>query len=298
MDKADRSVRYIERTRAYYAALGFAEPYRWAAFAEVGMSPLGKPLESATIAVVTTAAPYRAGLGNQDPGAPYNGGAKFYGVYSLPVDGPLDLRISHIAYDRVHTTAADQNTYVPIATLRRAAHEGRIGALSQRLIGLPTDRSREKTTDVYAPMVRDICREDGADAVILVPNCPVCHQSVSLVARYLEAEGLPTVVFGCAKDIVERCRVARFYFSDFPLGNAVGKPFDRGSQDATVAGGIDLLRTATDPGRTVLNPQTWDTTDVWKRDFCSVEALSPSELSALRDDFDREKARSRRNRQA
>jgi hypothetical protein len=36
---------------------------------------------------------------------------------------------------------------------------------------------------------------------------------VSLVARHLEADGLPTVIMGCAKDIVEHCGVPRFLFS-------------------------------------------------------------------------------------
>jgi len=49
---------------------------------------------------------------------------------------------------------------------------------------------------------------------------------VSLIARHLEANGIPTVVMGCAKDIVERVGVPRFLFSDFPLGNAAGRPND------------------------------------------------------------------------
>ena len=54
----------------------------------------------------------------------------------------------------------------------------------------------------------------------------MCHQTVGLVARHLEANGLPTVIMGAAKDIVEHCGVPRFLFSDFPLGNSAGKPFD------------------------------------------------------------------------
>jgi len=52
----------------------------------------------------------------------------------------------------------------------------------------------------------------------------VCHQTVSLAARHLEENGIATVVMGCAKDIVEYCGVPRFLFSDFPLGNAAGRP--------------------------------------------------------------------------
>ena len=54
----------------------------------------------------------------------------------------------------------------------------------------------------------------------------MCHQTVSLAARHLEENGIATVVMGCAKDIVEYCGVPRFLFSDFPLGNAAGRPTD------------------------------------------------------------------------
>ncbi len=48
-------------------------------------------------------APYRAELGDQGPGAPYNARAKFYFVYSGDTAVDHDLRISHLAYDRTHT---------------------------------------------------------------------------------------------------------------------------------------------------------------------------------------------------
>jgi crotonobetainyl-CoA:carnitine CoA-transferase CaiB-like acyl-CoA transferase len=62
----------------------------------------------------------------------------------------------------------------------------------------------------------------------------VCHQTVSLAARLLEANGIPTVIMGCAKDIVEHCGVPRFLFSDFPLGNSAGRPHDVESQTLTL----------------------------------------------------------------
>ena len=79
---------------------------------------------------------------------------------------------------------------------------------------------------------------------MLVPNCPVCHQTISLVARHLEANGIATVVMGCAKDIVEHAGVPRFLFSDFPLGNSAGKPHDRDSQARTLELALRVLETA------------------------------------------------------
>ena len=112
----------------------------------------------------------------------------------------------------------------------------RIGGLTARFHGVPTNRSQRHTLAVDAPEILARCREDGADAAVLVANCPVCHQTLSLVARTLEAAGLPTVLMGAAKDIVELCGVPRFLFSDVPLGSAAGLPNDPASQDATTPG--------------------------------------------------------------
>ena len=101
---------------------------------------------------------------------------------------------------------------------------------------------------------------------------------MSLAARHLEAHGIPTVVFGCARDIVEHCGVARFVFSDFPLGNPTGKPWDALMQREIVGLGLDLLETATAPV-TVTTPYEWSPDHSWKvkcftaeRPFLSVDA--------------------------
>ena len=117
----DAPIPYRQRIRDYYQALGYGAPYRWAHYAGVPFAPLEKPLAESRVALVTTAAPYQSGKGDQGPGAPYNAAPKFYTVYSG--DGAIDpdLRIAHIAYDRDHTTAEDSNTWFPLRQLRRAA---------------------------------------------------------------------------------------------------------------------------------------------------------------------------------
>jgi D-proline reductase (dithiol) PrdB len=104
----DLSLNYIERIREYYQVLGYGEPYQWARFDSVPFTPLKKPLAQSTVGIVTTAAPCRADAGEQGPGAAYNGSAKFFSVYSDATASEPDLRISHIGYDRAHTTAKDQ----------------------------------------------------------------------------------------------------------------------------------------------------------------------------------------------
>ncbi len=94
---------------------------------------------------------------------------------------------------------------------------------------------------------------------------------MSLVARHLEENGIPTVILGCARDIVEQCGVPRFVFADFPLGNPCGKPFDVEMQRHIVGMGLELLETATGPGIIVQAPYVWSDDTSWKRQIFTQE---------------------------
>ncbi|HVQ61874.1 MAG TPA: reductase [Burkholderiales bacterium] len=288
LTESDAPIAYIERTRAWYLALGYGNPYQWAHHEDVPFHPLGKPLARSRVTIVTTAAPYHPNKGDQGPGAPYNAEAKFYSVYSGDTSVDHDLRIAHVAIDRKHTSMEDSGTWFPLPALRRAAAAGRV-RLAARFHGVPTNRSQQRTIEVDAPAVLARCVADRADAAILVPNCPVCHQTVSLVARHLEANGIATVVLGCAKDIVEHCGVPRLLFSDFPLGNSAGKPHDLASQETTFELALTLLETAAEARTTLQSPLRWSESARWKLDYCNPERLSPAELARRRAEFDRGK---------
>jgi len=165
----DVPIPYMQRTREYYLLLGY-KPYRWAHFADAPFTPLGTPLNRARVTLITTAAPFQPEAGDQGPRAPYNASAKFYQVYSAPVDSKPDLRISHVGYDRLHTVPEDINAYFPLTRLQEMVAAGRIGGLSPRFHGAPTNRSHRVTVETDLPELLRRCREDGADAVVLVPS--------------------------------------------------------------------------------------------------------------------------------
>jgi hypothetical protein len=140
--------------------------------------------------------------------------------------------------------------------------------------------------EVDIPQIVLRCQEDDVAAAVLVPNCPVCHQTLSLTARALEAAGISTVVMGCARDIMEHVGVPRFVFSDFPLGNAAGKPQDAASQRDTLEAALRLLESATQPRSAVQSPQRWSESSDWKLDYSNVERVTPEQLARLRTEFD------------
>jgi D-proline reductase (dithiol) PrdB len=285
----DEPIPYRQRIRDYYLGLGYGAPYEWAHYAEVPFARLRKPLQDCRLTLVTTAAPYQPDKGDQGPGAPYNAAAKFYSVYSGDTDQDHDLRISHVGIDRKHTTAEDAGSYFPLPELRAAARADGIGGLARRFHGLPTNRSHRVTLEVDCPELVARCQQDGADAALLLPNCPVCHQSASLAARALETAGIATVVMGCAKDIVEYVGVPRLLFSDFPLGNPAGRPNDLASQRATLQLALELLAAASAARTSVQSPLRWSSDPDWKLDFSNIARLTPAEIARRRAEFEQQK---------
>ncbi len=84
------------------------------------------------------------------------------------------------------------------------------------------------------------------------------------------------MILGSARDVVEHCGVPRFVFTDFPLGNPCGKPYDVAMQQAIVGLGLDVLESARAPRTTVQSPVVWSDDQSWRDDFMRVEPRGPS----------------------
>jgi D-proline reductase (dithiol) PrdB len=94
---------------------------------------------------------------------------------------------------------------------------------------------------------------------------------VGLVARHLEANGIPTVTFSCARDITQSVRPPRSVFLDYPLGSTCGRPHDPANQRAVLLAGLRLLETGRTPGEIVDLPFVWSADETWKRLIFSPE---------------------------
>ena len=102
---------------------------------------------------------------------------------------------------------------------------------------------------------------------------------MGLVARHLEAAGIPTVIAGSALDIVEHCGVPRFSFTDFPLGNPIGKPADEEMQLAITRLALSMLHTATQPRTSAQTPFVWAENDDWRDVYSRVDDSNRTALA-------------------
>jgi hypothetical protein len=150
-------VSYIDKSRDYYAAQGYDKPYGWAHFAEVPFTPLGKPLAQCRIGVVTTA------------DLEGRAGSRSSKLFVAPNAAAKSGLFTEKSWDRESTHTDDPETYLPIARLQEQVERGRIGSLSPRFYGVPTDYSQRLTLEQDAPQVAAWAKDDGVDVAILIP---------------------------------------------------------------------------------------------------------------------------------
>jgi len=163
IDRSRRTfVSYIDRTRNYYAALGYENPYQWAHFDAVPFARPAGPLAKARAALITTASPHR----DRASGGRVAAKTVWSGHTANP---PERLYTDDLAWDKESTHTDDTESFLPIARMREWVARGRLGSLAARFHGVPTDYSQRRTLERDAPEILRRCREDGADVALLVP---------------------------------------------------------------------------------------------------------------------------------
>ncbi len=151
-------VRYMERTRNYYRALGYESDYTWAHHDDVPFTAPTKPVGEMTVALITTAGP---------PDNSNRDARKRRQVWSGDVaDAPKTFTTDH-AWDKETTHTDDRETFLPIDAMNRLIETGDAGGLAKRFHGAATVYSHHQTSEQDAPELLRRLREDGADAAIL-----------------------------------------------------------------------------------------------------------------------------------
>ena len=151
-------VPYMERTRLYYEAQGFEEPYRWAHSRSIPFTAPAKPISASVLTLITTASLHEREVTERREVTS--------GSLSAP---PSRLFADDLAWDRNATHLEDLNSYFPIDPLQEVVAAGRIGRLAARFHCVPTRYSQRCTNETDAPEILSRCREDGVDAALLVP---------------------------------------------------------------------------------------------------------------------------------
>jgi D-proline reductase (dithiol) PrdB len=244
---------YVDELNARYQSLGFP-PYDWTINDGAPLTHLAKPLIECRVSLLTTggislatALPFDANARND------------LRLDAIPADTPADGFQIHDDYYDHRDTARDINCQFPLERLQELAASGVIGSVAPRLWSGFMGRIyiRNEVCEVAAPAFARELAADGVDVLVLIPACPLDHQTAGLVARVVEEHGIVTALLSTGRDLSWNVRAPRTAFVNHPMGNALGAPFDTERQCAVLAATLALAESVTTGGTLVDLPYTW-----------------------------------------
>lgn len=80
---------------------------------------------------------------------------------------------------------------------------------------------------------------------------------MGLIARVIEAAGIPTVCISLVREVTERVRPPRAVYLRWPMGHPLGEPGRPAQQRQVLEDALDLLVSASTPGVIVDLPYRW-----------------------------------------
>lgn len=145
-----------------------------------------------------------------------------------------DIAVAHTSGD-LRYAAQDVNVVFPLERLTALAAAGYVGGaapLAYSFMGHVTEVSALLSN--YAPSVAYRMRRMGADAALVVAAHPIDAQVAALVARTIELAGVPTVVLGTDRALLEAVRAPRAAAVANPAGAPLGNPGNAGKHQELI----------------------------------------------------------------
>lgn len=248
-----KPISYVEALRVHYGALGFP-PYEWTVNDSAPFTALKKPLAACNVSILTT-----GGISRLDE-QPFNADARNdLRLDAISSDTPADYFQVHDNYYDHRSVKSDVNCQFPIERVAELARDGFIGRVAPRLWSGFMGRiyTRSLVVNEAAPAFADKLHDDQVDVLIVIPACPLDHQTAGLVARVVEESGIVTVTVSTGRDISWNVRPPRTVFVNFPMGNALGKPGDIAQQRLILEEALNLAAKASEPGVLIDLPYEW-----------------------------------------
>lgn len=147
-----RFLSYIDKSRDYYAAQGFDNPYGWATGNAVPFTQPRLGLEQSTVALVTTAAKHESEqrkLRRHDASI-----------------SPPAMATQHLSWHKTATNTDDVGSFLPLGHLGSLVDAGVVGGAGPNFYSVGTLYSHRRTLDNANELVSWLS-EDGVDIVVL-----------------------------------------------------------------------------------------------------------------------------------
>lgn len=135
-----------------------------------------------------------------------------------------DLEYTAKGYDPA-AVLVDRNSQIPVDRLLEYEENRVIGRLNHVWWSLSSwIPDATAVADELAPKLTERVKRYEVQAVLLIPASRLCHQTLGIVARELENNGLPTMIISVDRTVTDKVRPPRTAYYNGDLGSVAGKP--------------------------------------------------------------------------
>jgi hypothetical protein len=143
----------------------------------------------------------------------------------------------------------DRNSQIPIDRLREYQENAVIGQLNNVWWSVsPFIPNAVSVADELAPALVERLQRYEVRAALFIPASPLCHQTLSLIARAVELNGIPTMTISVDPDLSDRVKAPRSAYFDGEFGSVAGKPNWREYQLRVLDESIRWIESFDQPG--------------------------------------------------
>jgi D-proline reductase (dithiol) PrdB len=142
---------------------------------------------------------------------------------------PIEVEAEDFLYAAKGFDAAavreDRNVQIPIDRLMEYEANGVIGKLNNVWWSLsPWIPNAALVANELAPQIAERVVNYDIRAALLIPASRLCHQTLGIVARAIEARGIPTMMISVDRSVSDRIRPPRTAYYTGKFGAVAGKP--------------------------------------------------------------------------
>ncbi|NLA65262.1 MAG: hypothetical protein GX862_04935 [Leucobacter sp.] len=215
-------IEYISRMRDYHPD---HPPYRWSSEpATAELNAVSKPLAESSVAIVALSGVQVAG----DTPFDLSGDSRL--GYISPSTEKDEVTYRHFAF-KLDRVAHDPATMLPLWAVSQLVRDGKVGSLAGPAISaFGSQYSQRLVRAELIPNIMQALAPLQADIVLIVPACPLDHQTAAMLSREVEDAGMIAIVPSVARDIVTHCGATRPVYIHAPIGFMFGMPHDEYGQ--------------------------------------------------------------------
>ncbi|MFZ1701638.1 MAG: glycine/sarcosine/betaine reductase selenoprotein B family protein [Pyrinomonadaceae bacterium] len=143
----------------------------------------------------------------------------------IPVEvGADDISYAAKGYDPT-AVIDDRNCQIPIDRLLEYEANAVLGSLNNVWWSISSHiPNAARVADELGPQLADRLNRYETQLALIIPASRLCHQTTGIIARSIEASGIPTITISVDPAMTDKVRPPRTAYYQGELGSVAGKP--------------------------------------------------------------------------